>query len=52
VGERKGRSRLTLTDDVEFDLRNMGVKWWRRSTSDRIEWASVVREAKAKFIEL
>jgi hypothetical protein len=33
-------------DDVELDLRNMGVKRWRPSALDRTEWASVTREAK------
>jgi len=35
--------------DVELDLRNMGVERWRRRTLDRREWASVVREGKAKL---
>jgi hypothetical protein len=36
-------------DDVELDLRNMGVRRWRTRTVDRTEWASVVREAEAKL---
>jgi hypothetical protein len=36
-------------DDVELDLRNMGVKTWRTRTSDRTERASVMREAKAEI---
>lgn len=32
--------------------RNMGVKRWRTRASDRTEWSSVVREAKAKLKEL
>jgi putative cell wall-binding protein len=36
-------------DDVESDLRNMGVKRWRIRASDRTECASVVREAKDKL---
>jgi len=35
-------------DDVAFDLRNVGVKRQRTTALDRTEWASVVREAKAK----
>jgi len=36
-------------DDVEPDLKNMGVKRWRTRALDRTEWASVVRAAKAKL---
>jgi len=36
-------------DDVEFDWRYIGVKRWRTRVLDRIEWASVAREAKAKL---
>jgi hypothetical protein len=36
-------------DDVEWSLRNMDVKRWRTRSLDRTEWASIVREAKAKF---
>jgi hypothetical protein len=36
-------------DEVELDLRNMGVKRWRTRTLDRTERASVVREAKAEL---
>jgi hypothetical protein len=42
---RVGRPRLRWLDDVEVDLRTMGIKRWRLITKDRTEWA--VREAKA-----
>jgi hypothetical protein len=35
--------------DVEWNLRNMGVKRWRTRCFDRTEWASVIMEAKANF---
>jgi hypothetical protein len=34
-------------DDVEADLRTMGIKRWRLIAKDRTEWAGIVREAKA-----
>jgi hypothetical protein len=34
---------------VEDDLRKLGVKRWRTKGLDRVEWASTVREAKAKL---
>jgi hypothetical protein len=31
------------------DLRKLGVKRWRTKALDRVEWASIIREAKAKL---
>jgi hypothetical protein len=45
----RGRRRLEWIDDVEDDLRKLGVKRWRTKALDRVEWASIVREAKAKL---
>jgi hypothetical protein len=33
---------------VEDDLRKLGVKRWRMKALDRVEWASIIMEAKAK----
>jgi hypothetical protein len=45
----RGRPRLRSINGVEDDLRKLGVKWWRTKALDRVEWASIVREAKAKM---
>jgi hypothetical protein len=45
----KGRPRLMWINDVEDDLRKLGVKGWRTKILYREEWASIVREAKAKL---
>jgi hypothetical protein len=35
-----------VTQDVESDLRDIGVGRWRLNASVREEWAVIVREAK------
>jgi hypothetical protein len=31
------------------NLRNMGVRQWRKKAEDRQEWAGILREAKVKL---
>jgi hypothetical protein len=45
----RGRPRLRWINDVEDDFRKLGVKRWRTTALDRQEWASILREAKAKL---
>jgi hypothetical protein len=45
----RGRPRLRWINDVEGDLRKLGVKRWRTKALDRVEWASIIREAKDKL---
>jgi hypothetical protein len=40
---------LRCIDDVEDDLRKIGIKRWRTKALDRDEWASIINEAKAKL---
>jgi hypothetical protein len=51
LGGRRGRERprLSWTDDVEEDLRNMGIKRWRIKALDSVERASIIKEALAKL---
>jgi hypothetical protein len=45
----RGRPGLRWINDVEDDLRKLGVKPWRAKGLDRVEWASIVREGKSKL---
>jgi hypothetical protein len=49
LGGRRGRRRLRWINDLEEDLSNMGTKRWRIKMLDRVEWASIIKEAKAKL---
>jgi len=40
---------LRWINDVEDDLRKLGVKRWRRKALNGEEWASIIREAKVKL---
>jgi hypothetical protein len=45
----RGRPRLRWINGAEDDLRKLGVKRWRTKALGRVEWASIVREGKAKL---
>jgi hypothetical protein len=36
-------------DDVEADIKALGIKRWRIKAQDRKEWSAILREAKAKL---
>jgi transcription termination factor 2 len=44
-----GRSRPRWLDDVETDIKALGVKRWRIKAQDRKEWPATLREVKAKL---
>jgi hypothetical protein len=46
-GDRKrGRPKKRWINDVEQDLRKLGIRNWRSRAGDRQQWRAVVREAK------
>jgi hypothetical protein len=45
----RGRPRLRWINDVEDDLKKSGVKRWRTRALEREEWASIIKEAKARL---
>jgi hypothetical protein len=46
---RRRRPRRRWLDDVEADLRSMGIKRWRTKVLNREERASIIKEAKDKL---
>jgi hypothetical protein len=40
---------LRWIDNVEDDLRNVDIKRWRIKALDRVECASIIKEAKAEL---
>jgi hypothetical protein len=51
-GNKRTRPKSRRVENVNLNLRNRGVKRWRTRALDRTEWASVIREAKAKLKRL
>jgi hypothetical protein len=44
-----GRPKLRWLDDVEADIKTLGIKRWRLKVQDRKEWTVILREATAKL---
>jgi AAA+ ATPase superfamily predicted ATPase len=41
------RPRKRYLDNVEDDLKQLGIRGWRRKAREREEWAKILKEAKA-----
>jgi hypothetical protein len=48
-GRRRETPRKRWLDDVEHDLQQLGIGNWRLKTRDKVEWRTVVREAKVQL---
>jgi hypothetical protein len=44
-----GRPKLRQFDDIQTDIRTLGIKRWMCKVQDRVEWARITREAKVKL---
>jgi hypothetical protein len=42
-----GRPKVRWLDDVQENLREMGIEGWRRKSQDRDHWRRIAQEAKA-----
>ena len=51
-GRRRGRPRKRWIDDLESDLRSLGIRNWKAKARNRNEWKAVVRETKVNFTGL
>jgi len=50
--ERKvGRPESRWLDDIQADVKMIGIKGWRRKVQDRSQWMDFIREAKVKLQE-
>jgi hypothetical protein len=41
---KRGRPKVRWLDDVQVDLREMGIEGWRRKTQDRDQWRRIAQE--------
>jgi hypothetical protein len=44
-----GRPKLRWLDEVEDDIKALGIRRWRIKAQDRNEWTAIKRKAKVKL---
>jgi hypothetical protein len=48
-GRRRVCPRKGWLDDVEYDIKSLGIRNWRLKARNGPEWTAVAREAKVHF---
>jgi hypothetical protein len=43
---KRSRPKVRWLDDIQEDLREMGIEGWRRKAQDRDQWKRIAQEAK------
>jgi hypothetical protein len=44
---KRGKAKVRWLDDIQENLREMGIEGWRRKAQDRDQWRRIAQDTKA-----